>query len=138
MNTAHRMLRRVVFQAIGVTLVWLAMAAIGAVARGQVVTQTVGAVGGVSIDTDSVLRNAREDDSDRLSKIMRQSLEKIPGDLNPAVVMRKISLRGVAAALAVRVPVPRGRASVADGASVARNRHPPIQRSGRPACSSKQ
>ena len=99
MYTAHRVLRRVVFQAIGVTLVWFAMAAIGGVARGQVVTQTVGAVGGVSIDTDGVLSNARTDDSGMLSKIMRQSLEKIPGELNPAVAMRKISLRGVEAAL---------------------------------------
>ena len=57
------------------------------------------AVGGVSIDTDGVLSNARIDDSGMLGKLMRQSLEKIPGELNPAVEMRKISLRRVAAAL---------------------------------------
>ena len=102
MNIAHRVRPPVVFQVLVATLVWFAMAAIGGVANGQVAATTrpvVGAVGGVSIDADGVLSNARTDESGELSKMMRQSLEKIPGELNPAVAMRKISLRRLEAAL---------------------------------------
>jgi hypothetical protein len=103
MYTAQHVLRRVVFQAIGVTLVWFAMAALGGVAHGQTTatstTAIVGAVGGVSIDTDGVLRNARADQLGMLSKLRLESLEKIPAELDPAAPLRKISLRRLEAAL---------------------------------------
>ena len=65
---------------------------------GVVATQSL-AVGGVSIDTNGVLSNARTDDLGMLSKLREQSLEKIPAELNPAVEMRKISLRRIEAVL---------------------------------------
>jgi hypothetical protein len=75
--------------------------AVGNIAQGQTVTTSaiVQPVGGVSIDTGGVLSNARTDDLGVLSKLRQRSLEKIPADLNPAVEMRKISLRRLEAAL---------------------------------------
>ncbi len=74
------------------------------VAYGQTNTSTTvvaetRAVGGVSIDTDGVLSNARTDDLGMLGKLRERSLEKIPAELNPAVEMRKISLRRLEAVL---------------------------------------
>jgi hypothetical protein len=57
------------------------------------------AVGGVSINADGLLNNAQADDVGTLGKLRRESLEKIPGDMNQAVPMRKISLRRLEAAL---------------------------------------
>jgi hypothetical protein len=75
--------------------------ALSNVAHGQTVTTAavVQPVGGVSIDTDGVLRNARTDELGVLSKLRQRSLEQIPADLNPAVEMRKISLRRLEAVL---------------------------------------
>jgi len=58
-----------------------------------------GVVGGVSIDTDGVLSMARTDAAGVLGKLRGQALEKIPAELNPAVEMRKISLRRLEAVL---------------------------------------
>jgi hypothetical protein len=63
------------------------------------VIDRVGAVGGVSIDTDGVLNNARTDELGSLSKVRSQVLQKVPGDLNAPVAMRKVSLRRLEEAL---------------------------------------
>ena len=63
------------------------------------IVTTTRSVGGVSIDTDGVLKNARADDLGVLSKLRQQSLEKIPAALHAAVELRKISLRRLEAAL---------------------------------------
>jgi hypothetical protein len=51
------------------------------------------AVGGVSIDADGVLKNAKVVDMSRYSEQVRREMEQISGDLNGATQMRKISLR---------------------------------------------
>lgn len=96
MRTAHCVVLR---QTLTMTLVCV-IATIGSVALGQTVTTSTNrAVGGVSIDTDGLLSSARMDDLGSLGKLRSQSLEKIPGDLNAAADMRKISLRRLEAAL---------------------------------------
>jgi hypothetical protein len=89
MRTAFRVFA---YQTIAVAFVFAVVSA----AHGQVVQQ---AVGGVSIDTEGVLSNAQLDAMGELNKLRIESLEKIPGDLNPAVEMRKISLRRLAETL---------------------------------------
>jgi hypothetical protein len=61
-----------------------------ATSRGQVIQS---AVGGVSIDADGLLKNAKVVDMGKLSEDRRLALEQIPGNLNGATQMRKISLR---------------------------------------------
>lgn len=92
-------------QVLRLTLVAIVVAAISSAALGQTTTNdttlvSTRAVGGVSIDTDGLLSAARTDDLGSLAKLRTQSLEKIPGDLNAAVAMRKISLRRLEDALA--------------------------------------
>jgi hypothetical protein len=102
MRTAHCVFPQVLRQAITMTVVGIVVAAIGSVALGQTVTTdtvVTRSVGGVSINTDGVLSSARDDDMGLLGKLRGQSLEKIPGDLNAAVEMRKISLRRLEDAL---------------------------------------
>ena len=101
MLTAHCVFPQVLRQAIALTLVGIGVAAISSVALGQATTDIISnrAVGGVSINTDGVLSGARTDDLGALGKLRGQSLEKIPGDLNAAVEMRKISLRRLEDAL---------------------------------------
>jgi hypothetical protein len=65
-------------------------------ANGQILTR---AVGGVSIDADGLLKNAKPDDLGALSKMRKDALQKIPGPLNAAVGLRKVSLRRLEAAL---------------------------------------
>jgi hypothetical protein len=79
-----------------VALAFLAATMTCAVAHAQIVNQ---AVGGVSIDTDGLLSGAQTDALGALAKLRVQDLEKIPGDLNAAVEMRKISLRRLEAVL---------------------------------------
>jgi hypothetical protein len=64
--------------------------------RAQVIAS---AVGGVSIDADGLVKNATVDNTNRLSEMFRRALEQIPGDLNGATQMRKVSLRRLEAAI---------------------------------------
>jgi hypothetical protein len=57
------------------------------------------AIGGVSIDADGILNNAKRDDMGQLAKLRRQAMTKVPGELNAAVPMREISLRRLEAAI---------------------------------------
>jgi hypothetical protein len=57
------------------------------------------AIGGVSIDADGILDNAKLDDMGQLAKLRREAMAKIPGALNAVVPMREISLRRLEAAI---------------------------------------
>ncbi len=57
-----------------------------------------GAVGGISIDVDGVVRDAVVKDQDALAREMRKSIETPQGELARNVEIRKISLRALEAA----------------------------------------
>jgi hypothetical protein len=57
------------------------------------------AVGGVSINAAGIVNAATLDNMNKLSNDRRLTLQKIPGDLNGAAEMRKISLRRLEAAI---------------------------------------
>jgi hypothetical protein len=92
MHTFRFVLSRVLCHAIPIALLGFTVTNI-AYGQTTAVVSTIQPVGGVSINTDGVLSLARTEDLDTLSKLRQQSLEKIPAELNPAVEMRKISLR---------------------------------------------
>ena len=96
MNSAYQ---RHLCRTITFPLVLFIVATMAVVGYSQTVTMTGGTTGGVSIDTDGILNNARIDEQGRLNNLRNQSLEKIADDLNLAVQMRKISLRRLDAAL---------------------------------------
>jgi len=56
-------------------------------------------VGGISINADGLLDNASLDAQGRLSQLRAAALEKIPADLRGTVALRKLSLRGLEAAI---------------------------------------
>jgi len=60
-------------------------------------------VGGVSIDAEGVLNNATTDAVGELHKARVKAMEEIPGDLNKAVGLRKVSLRRLEAAIQERI-----------------------------------
>lgn len=64
---------------------------------------TTRAVGGISIDASGVLQNANVDATGQLQRLRAERLQPVPAELNQAVAMRKISLRGLEAALAKHV-----------------------------------
>jgi hypothetical protein len=51
------------------------------------------AVGGVSIDAEGILNNSQTADLGTLSKMRREALEQVPGDMHAAAPLRKVSLR---------------------------------------------
>jgi len=57
------------------------------------------AVGGISIDADGVLANAQPDNLNKLRALRVRALAEVPGDLHAATEMRKVSLRGLMAAI---------------------------------------
>jgi hypothetical protein len=57
------------------------------------------AVGGISINADGILDNAKPDALGQLAKLRSESLTKAPGDLNAAAPMREISLRRLEGAI---------------------------------------
>lgn len=95
----HRSVQRFVVQAASMAVAAFCVTGMCGIAFGQTDSVYRSAVGGVSIDTDGVLRNAKTDELGALSKARNQSLEKIPGDLDAAVSLRKVSLRRLEAAL---------------------------------------
>lgn len=74
------------------------------VARAQTGLGGVGfvsaAVGGVSINPAGVLANAERDNLNKLRDLRAKALAAVPGDLREPAELRKISLRGLAAAIA--------------------------------------
>jgi hypothetical protein len=64
---------------------------------------TTRAVGGISIDARGVLQNAGVDATGELQRLRAQRLEPVPSDLNQAVALRKVSLRGLEEALAKQI-----------------------------------
>lgn len=57
------------------------------------------AVGGISIDAHGVLLNAERDNLNKLRALRAQALAEVPGDLRQPTELRKVSLRGLAAAI---------------------------------------
>jgi len=86
---------------ISIVLLTLAgLVAIGASeARSQNGFFNTRSVGGISINTDGVLENARADLLDDLSRARKQALQQAPGELGKSVEFRKVSLRGLEAAI---------------------------------------
>jgi hypothetical protein len=66
-------------------------------------TLTTRAVGGISIDANGVLQNATVDATGQLQRLRAERLQPVPAELNQAVALRKVSLRGLEAALAKTV-----------------------------------
>ncbi len=60
------------------------------------------AVGGVLVDTEGVVSNAEIDDLGQLRNLRLQVMEQVPADLKQPTKLRKISLRGLEAAIAER------------------------------------
>ncbi|MHB1037794.1 MAG: DUF1598 domain-containing protein [Pirellulales bacterium] len=60
---------------------------------------TTRAVGGVAIDTEGILQSATVDAQGQLRQLRLRALQEIPGDLNQPTELRKISLRGIEAAI---------------------------------------
>jgi hypothetical protein len=57
------------------------------------------AVGGISIKSDGLIENASVDTLKKLSTERARLVQKIPADLNAAVALRKVSLRGLEEAI---------------------------------------
>lgn len=57
------------------------------------------AVGGVSINADGILDNAKPDALGQLAKLRAEGMTKVPGELKAAASMREISLRRLEAAI---------------------------------------
>jgi len=57
------------------------------------------AVGGVTIDAQGVLNNASVDQTGRLQRLMAENTKPVPGDMNRAVELRKVSLRRLGEAI---------------------------------------
>jgi hypothetical protein len=57
------------------------------------------AVGGISIDAHGSLQNATLDATGELQRLRAERLQPVPGELKQAVALRKVSLRGLEAAL---------------------------------------
>ena len=57
------------------------------------------AVGGISIKSDGLIENASVDTLDKLRAVRARLIKNVPADLNAAVSLRKISLRGLEEAI---------------------------------------
>jgi hypothetical protein len=89
-------------QRMGITVLVLAVGlALCPVVYGQATTAVAytRAVGGISVDANGILESASVDWMGKLSRIRSQALEQIPGELNEAVPLRKVSLRRLEAAI---------------------------------------
>ncbi len=69
-------------------------------ASAQVLTNNNRSVGGISIDPSGLLQNAVRDDLLALARARQEASEQVPADLNTAVPLRKVSLRGLEQAVA--------------------------------------
>jgi hypothetical protein len=75
------------------------VAAICPAARAQEIVSNR-AVGGIAIDREGVLENARTDDSGTLGKFRKEALRPIAAELSKLTPLRKVSLRRLEAAIA--------------------------------------
>lgn len=91
---AARAARRLAVAICALTLV----GALPAVSQAQFFANTR-AVGGVFVDTGGVLRNAAVDDLGELARVRARGLEGIPHGLGGMIELRKVSLRGLEAAI---------------------------------------
>ncbi len=103
MLTRHPVVARAA-QPLGITMLALALVVVlcPALSAQETTTTTAvytRAVGGVSIDLQGMLDNATLDWMGKLSHFRTQALDKIPGELNEATPLRKVSLRRLEAAI---------------------------------------
>jgi hypothetical protein len=89
--------------AVGLMLALAMLAGLSDLPAQTTSTLTTRAVGGISIDASGALKNANVDATGALQRLRAERLQPVPADLNQAVAMRKISLRGLEAALAKHV-----------------------------------
>jgi hypothetical protein len=68
-------------------------------ARAQLLSGQTRAVGGISIDPNGVLSNAETEWVGKLRALRLAAMDRLPDDLNQASPLRKVSLRGLEAAL---------------------------------------
>jgi hypothetical protein len=80
----------------------LLMLAITLPAWGGLASVRSSAVGGVLIDAQGVLTNAEVDEVGRLRELRQEMLKEVPADLKQPSKLRKVSLRGLEAAIAER------------------------------------
>lgn len=103
MTVSHAPARRAQVQVAGLALA-LGLMVILSDASGQTNTSlTTRAVGGISIDAAGVLRGATVDATGELQRLRAAELQPVPAELNQAVALRKVSLRGLEAALAAQI-----------------------------------
>ena len=96
MATGLRSFRGSVSRIASIAILAGSVLVLGSKAQGQVLNQ---AVGGISINADGLLDNASLDAVGKLSQLRAEALQKIPAELGQAAALRKISLRGLQAAI---------------------------------------
>ncbi len=93
-------LRRPVWPRVAVALATTALFLTGhGVAHAQMGGFGFGAVGGISIDADGIVRNLEPQAAESLAKERRQALAGAPGDLGAPAKLRKVSLAKIVAAV---------------------------------------
>ena len=92
MRTRVPSTRQTVRRIATVTLLLVPLLAISSAAEAQVLAQTR-SVGGVSINAEGLLENATIDNMGVLARLSAKAVGQVPGDLNEAVPLRKVSLR---------------------------------------------
>ncbi len=98
MPARSRFVNRTTGPAVLGLLVVMAVAMLQPAANAQSFTNER-AVGGISIDTDGVLNNATVDDLGMLSRFWKQHMGEVPAELAGTTPLRKVSLRGLEAAI---------------------------------------
>ena len=92
MRTRIPSARQTVHRIAAVTLLLVPLLAIGPAAKAQILAETR-SVGGVSINPEGFLENATIDNMGILARLSAEAVGQVPGDLNEAVPLRKVSLR---------------------------------------------
>lgn len=94
-------------RALAALLAGALVSALGLPCSGQIVSSTNRAVGGIYTDAQGHLKNAQVDDLGELARLHAAALAPVPGELGVRVEARKVSLKGLEAA--VRDAVENGR-----------------------------
>lgn len=97
MSARRRYLARLTPPACGLLLLAVTLPAWGGLASVR-----SAAVGGVLIDAQGVLTNAEVDELGRLRELRQEMMKEVPADLKQPSKLRKVSLRGLEAAIAER------------------------------------
>lgn len=89
--------------AVGCLVACLAISAARVAPAQDLLVARPAAVGGVSVNSEGVLANATVDSTNRLIRLMRESLQPVPSELAQATDMRMISLRRLEDAVATAI-----------------------------------